>query len=108
MDSGNRQKELIRHQVNGNTERRKVMGDYYYNIGIDSIFTAQRIEQLRLNRGETVEQFTERIGISPSAYYKWMQGKSLPSLDHLIILRKMCNVPLDDIVITREGFEREC
>ena len=83
------------------------MGDHYIYIGIDNIITGQKIEQLRIQKGLTVEAFCEHLGISSTAYYKWVQGRTLPTLDHLIILRKMCNIPLDDIIITREDIQEE-
>lgn len=47
------------------------------------------------------------IGISATAYYKWIQGRALPTLDHLVILRKMCNVSLDELIVVREDFDTE-
>ena len=81
--------------------------DNYIYVGIDSIITGQKIEQLRIQQGLTVEVFCEHLGISSTAYYKWIQGRSLPTLDHLVVLRRMCNISLDDIVISREDFDEE-
>ena len=36
---------------------------------------------------------------NPQAVYKWMSGKSLPSLDNLIILSRILNTSIESILV---------
>ena len=81
--------------------------DSYLCIGIDAIITGKRIEKLRIQGGYTVEQFAEMLGVSPNAYYKWVRGENLPALDTLVVIKRCCGIPLDDIVATLENEEKD-
>lgn len=38
---------------------------------------------------------------SPQAIYKWQRGESLPSIDNLIVLRKLFRIAIDKIVVCK-------
>ena len=73
--------------------------------------TGNRIRELLLNNGYTVKYIQEVMGFeNPQAVYKWISGKSLPSLDNLLILSKVLHTSIEDIlvidgdiIILREG-----
>ena len=81
--------------------------DSYLCIGIDSFFTGKKIEQLRIQQELTVEAFCEKLGVSTTAYYKWVQGRSTPTLEHLLMIKELSKVPLDDLVVSREEYPEE-
>ena len=41
---------------------------------INLIKTGERIQQLRKERGLTVRQITDTLGLIPQTYYKWVWG----------------------------------
>ena len=53
---------------------------------INLIKTGERIQQLRKERGLTAKQITDTLGLIPQTYYKWVWGKSVPSVDNLVML----------------------
>ena len=61
--------------------------------------TGERIQQLRKYKGITAGQITDALGISRSAYYRWVWGDSLPTVDNLVMLSDIFEVMIDDIIV---------
>lgn len=69
-------------------------------LSIQQKATGERIRELLLNRGYTVKDIQEVMGFeNPQAIYKWLSGKSLPSLDNLLILSKVLHTSIEDILV---------
>ena len=66
---------------------------------INIVKTGERIQQLRKERGLTVRQITDALGLIPQTYYKWARGDSIPSIDSLIGLADIFRVKVDDIIV---------
>lgn len=67
---------------------------------IDTVNTGKRIDDLRKNAGLSVKDIQSVLGLgSTQAIYKWLSGKSLPTVDNLVILASILNVRLDDLII---------
>lgn len=61
--------------------------------------TGAKINLLRKKANISVKEIQEVFGFeSPQAIYKWIHGKNLPTVDNLIILAKIFNVTVDDIL----------
>ena len=62
--------------------------------------TGEQITRLRKKAGISVSELQEELGFSiPQSIYKWQQGRSLPTLDNLVILAFLLNVTIDDILV---------
>ena len=62
--------------------------------------TGERIKQLLGEKGYTVRDIQRACGFeNPQAVYKWITGKSLPSIDNLIILARIFNTSIEDILV---------
>ena len=62
--------------------------------------TGIRIKELRRKAGFSVKDLQKAIGlISCQAIYKWQEGKTLPTIDNLIVLSELFHVPVDQIII---------
>ena len=71
---------------------------------IDMIGTGQNIRRLRMQRGYTVKQLQDVFGFAtPQAIYKWQHGTTVPSIDNLIVLSALFQVPVDDILVVHDG-----
>ena len=67
---------------------------------IDPIATGKNIVRLRQARGITVKDLQRWFGFEePRAIYKWQQGQTLPSVDNLIALSALLDVPVEDILV---------
>lgn len=72
-----------------------------YNMPyIDTAATGRKIIELRKDAGMSVSDVQKVFGFTtPQAIYKWQSGKSLPSIDNLIVLADVFGVSMDEIVI---------
>lgn len=66
---------------------------------IDLVATGNRIRRMREASGLTVEELVEMMGnISPQAYYKWQNGKCLPTVDNLLIMSRIFGTTIDELI----------
>ena len=62
--------------------------------------TGDQIKKLIKEKGYTVQDVQGAMGFeNPQAIYKWMAGRTLPSLDNLIILSRMLHTKMEDILV---------
>lgn len=67
---------------------------------INNIETGKRIEQLRKNNGYTVKQLQDVFGFtSPQSIYKWQWGDTLPDISNLLMLAKLFNCTIEEILV---------
>ena len=68
---------------------------------VDMKQTGQNICVLRVQRGISVKQLQLLMGFgTPQAIYKWQHGESLPTVDNLVALSAIFDVPIDAILVT--------
>ena len=62
--------------------------------------TGERIRKLLLEKGYTIREIHGAFGFeNPQAIYKWLSGKSLPSIDNFIILSRLLHTSIEDILV---------
>ena len=67
---------------------------------IDMMATGRNIKMLRENAGLTVRDLQDIFGFAtPQAIYKWQHGAAMPTLDNLVVLAMVFDVPMDDIIV---------
>ena len=73
------------------------MGDLPH-INVDT--TGKQLKRIRKEHNFSVQDIQHQIGlISAQAIYKWERGQALPSLDNIVILAKLYEVTLDDLLV---------
>ena len=67
---------------------------------IDMVATGENIKNLIANNGMKVKDVANIFGFA-SAYpvYKWQNGETLPALENLVVLSKLLNVTMDEIIV---------
>ena len=70
-----------------------------------NIEIANKLQKLRKENGYSQEELADKLGISRQAVSKWERAESSPDTDNLIILAKLYNVSLDDLLRTDESIE---
>lgn len=66
---------------------------------IDIKQTGRKINQLRIENDLSVKDLQKIFGFTtPQAIYKWQQGTALPSLDNLVVLSEVFDVPIEEIL----------
>ena len=70
------------------------------NLSIQPKKTGERIRKLLLEKGYTIREIQGAFGFeNPQAIYKWLSGKSLPSIDNFIILSRLLHTSIEDILV---------
>lgn len=73
------------------------MGDLPH-INVDAI--GKQLKRIRKEHNFSVQDIQHQIGlISAQAIYKWERGQALPSLGNIVILAKLYEVTLDDLLV---------
>lgn len=73
---------------------------------IDLIETGKNITRLRKEKGLSVKDLQKIYGFTtPQAIYKWQHGATLPTVDNLIVLAKIFQVRVDDIIVVTAAKE---
>ena len=63
--------------------------------------TGRNIRRLIKKNGYSVQDIQELMGFeSPRAIYKWMAGRSLPSIESLVVLSRIFHTYIDSILVT--------
>lgn len=69
-------------------------------LSIQPAETGKQIKRLLLENGYTIREIQGAFGFEkPQAIYKWISGKSLPSLDNFIILSRLLHTSIEDILV---------
>ena len=67
---------------------------------IDVKATGNNIRNIIKSKGIKISDVQARCGFNtPQAIFKWMRGDAVPTIDNLIILADMFDVPIDKIII---------
>ena len=70
------------------------------NVGVNAKETGKKNRKLMDLRGLNVVAIREACGLeSTQAIYKWLRGDSMPSIDNLVVLRTVLDVPIDEILV---------
>lgn len=87
------------------------MGTFPKYPVIDVVATGENILRLRKERGLTVREIQKFFGFEePAAIYKWQRGENLPSLDNMVALARLFNLPIEDILVLKNsgGDQSDC
>ena len=73
--------------------------------GINMKGTGRNIRLLRMKKGYSVRQLQQIFGFKdPQTIYKWQWGKSLPSIDNLVLLSHILEVPMERILVLDDQY----
>ena len=67
---------------------------------IDMVATGRNIMRLREVAGLTVRDLHDIFGFAtPHAIYQWQHGTAMPTIDNLVVLAAVLDVPMDEIIV---------
>lgn len=79
---------------------------FSYDLEVDKKEVGQRIKDVRLSTGLTLEDFGERIGgVSKGAVYHWESGKNLPNKPRLERIAEMGNLSVDYLLYGKQVWD---
>ncbi len=68
---------------------------------INMAATGANIRALIKAKGLKIADVQNMCGFNtPQAVFKWMRGDAMPSIDNMVILAHILDVPIDKIIIT--------
>ena len=76
-------------------------------MGFNQKLFGQRIQEARMTRGITQEEFAEEIDVSPSYYQKLERGVRTCSLDILVSIAEHLNVSTDYLLTGKRSSTKE-
>lgn len=66
--------------------------------------TGENIHRLINEKGFSIKDIQRICGFStPQSIYKWINGKSIPSIDNLVILSDMFDCTINEILAIEKG-----
>ena len=65
---------------------------------VDLEQTGENLKTLRSQKGLTVKDLCNILNITINSIYKWESGRAVPSIDNLVFLSSLYEVPLDSLV----------
>lgn len=69
-------------------------------LSIQQEATGKRIRELLQKSGYSVRDVQIACGFeNPQAVYKWLSGKSLPSIDNFVILSRILHTNIENILV---------
>ena len=75
------------------------MSDVTYPV-IDLVKTGKNIKCLRERANISVKDLQEVLGFTtPQAIYKWQWGETLPDITNLLLMARIFNVKVEDILV---------
>lgn len=67
---------------------------------IDIVLTGKRIHSVMDEKGYSIREIQEILNLScPQPVYRWINGRTLPSVDNLYRLHKIFGVHMEDMII---------
>lgn len=69
--------------------------------------TGKRLKELRIEHDIKVPRLCNQLGISAQAVYKWERGDALPTIDNLLILSRIYDEDILNLIVYEE-IESEC
>ena len=65
---------------------------------IDAAATGRNLRRLRLEKGYSVKELQEYLGLGcPQGVYQWQAGRSLPSVDNLYAVSRLWGVSMNSV-----------
>lgn len=72
-------------------------------VSIDIVLTGKKIHNVMDEKGYSVRELQEILNLScPQPVYRWIKGRTLPSVDNLYRLHKIFGVHMEDMLVESE------
>ena len=69
---------------------------------IDAVMTGQVLHNKIRKKGYTVSEIQSKLNLScPQSIYRWLKGKTLPSVDNLYTLSMILKVHMEELLVPR-------
>ena len=73
----------------------KINSRRYINMNL----TGENLRKLMKEHDISVKELGDTLGCTVQAVHKWLKGKSLPSVDNLVILSDIFTLSVDQLIV---------
>lgn len=71
---------------------------------LDAVLTGKKINSAIKQSGYSIRELQEMLGLScPQPIYRWIRGRTLPSIDNLYMLSRILGMHMEDLLIPRDA-----
>ena len=72
--------------------------EFFLKVGIYMLDFPNRLKEKRKSKGYTQEQISKLLNIGQSAYAKWENGRTEPTLENIVKLSKILDTTTDELL----------
>lgn len=73
----------------------------YITVNVE--LTGRRLYNAIIESGHTVRELQEMLQFAcPQSIYRWIRGKTLPSLENLYRISKYLKIPMEELIISED------
>lgn len=74
------------------------------NSTLDVVLTGKRIDSIIRKNECSIKELQEILNLScPQSIYRWVRGKTLPSIDNLYMMSRIFEVHMEDMLVARSA-----
>ena len=67
---------------------------------LDAVLTGKELGSAIKRSGYSIKELQGLLGLScPQPIYRWIRGRTLPSIDNLYMLSRILEVPMDELLV---------
>ena len=71
---------------------------------LDAILSGQKIHGRTLQSGYSIKEIQNMLGLEcPQSVYRWLKGRSMPSIDNLYMLSQILDVHMEDLLVSMDA-----
>ena len=71
---------------------------------LDAVLTGRKIHSAIKQSGYSIRELQEMLGLScPQPIYRWIKGRTLPSIDNLYMLSRILGVHMEELLVPRDA-----
>lgn len=71
---------------------------------LDAILSGQKIHDRILQSGYSIKEIQNMLGLEcPQSVYRWLKGRSMPSIDNLYMLSQILDVHMEDLLVSMDA-----
>lgn len=69
-----------------------------------AILSGQKIHGRILQSGYSIKEIQNMLGLEcPQSVYRWLKGRSMPSIDNLYMLSQILDVHMEDLLVSMDA-----
>lgn len=77
------------------------------NLGVDLEATGNCIQRAMKRKGYTAKEVASMMGLTYQSIWKWCKGETIPDVENLLILSRILDTTMDELIVSLDSLERK-